>query len=312
MLAHSFLPFLFCFLAQLVSVSSSPLVVERAAATCSAKDIATVKRTTPDAVYFCQWWQQDVRTRSPFMEFSATQVDTLCKCISPVATGPKCRRKRKRSNIEERAEALARTAASCSSEVSKQFTQPYRFCTFYTSYPRTTSPFKQYTASALTSLCKCAITKPATTTSKKATTTSKKVSTTTQKATTTSKKVTTAQKPVTTSKKTTSTSTKKPTSTSTKKPTTSSTKKPTTTSTKKPTTTTTSIKKAATTSTKKPSTTSTKKVTSTSTKKPTVTSTKKPATTSTKAVSSTTKKPTTTSIRKTTSSTKPATTSSKK
>ncbi|KAH0286846.1 hypothetical protein KCU62_g6438, partial [Aureobasidium sp. EXF-3399] len=151
MLAHSFLPFLFCFLAQLVSVSSSPLVVERAAATCSAKDIATVKRTTPDAVYFCQWWQQDVRTRSPFMEFSATQVDTLCKCISPVATGPKCRRKRKRSNIEERAEALARTAASCSSEVSKQFTQPYRFCTFYTSYPRTTSPFKQYTASALTS-----------------------------------------------------------------------------------------------------------------------------------------------------------------
>jgi hypothetical protein len=40
-------------------VSSSPLVVERAAATCSAKDIATVKRTTPDAVYFCQWWQQE-------------------------------------------------------------------------------------------------------------------------------------------------------------------------------------------------------------------------------------------------------------
>lgn len=59
MLTHSFLPFLFCFLAQLVSVSSSPLVVERAAATCSAKNIATVKRTTPDAVYFCQWWQQE-------------------------------------------------------------------------------------------------------------------------------------------------------------------------------------------------------------------------------------------------------------
>ncbi|CAD0037175.1 unnamed protein product [Aureobasidium pullulans] len=67
--------------------------LERAAATCAAKDIATVKRTVADPVYFCQWWQQDVRTRSPFMEFSATQVDTLCKCISPVATGPKCKRK---------------------------------------------------------------------------------------------------------------------------------------------------------------------------------------------------------------------------
>jgi Zn-dependent protease with chaperone function len=59
MFAQSIFPFLFCFLAQLISVSSSPLVVERAAATCSAKDIATVKRTTPDAVYFCQWWQQE-------------------------------------------------------------------------------------------------------------------------------------------------------------------------------------------------------------------------------------------------------------
>jgi hypothetical protein len=59
MFAHLLLPFLFCFLAQFISVSSSPLVVERAAATCSAKDIATVKRTTPDAVYFCQWWQQE-------------------------------------------------------------------------------------------------------------------------------------------------------------------------------------------------------------------------------------------------------------
>jgi hypothetical protein len=59
MFVHSLLPFFFCFLAQLVSVSSSPLVVERAAATCAAKDIATVKRTTPDAVYFCQWWQQE-------------------------------------------------------------------------------------------------------------------------------------------------------------------------------------------------------------------------------------------------------------
>ncbi|KAI4747811.1 hypothetical protein E4T50_01915 [Aureobasidium sp. EXF-12298] len=283
MFAHPLLPFLFCFLTQFISVSSSPLVAERAAATCSAKDIATVKRTTPDAVYFCQWWQQDprrVRTQSPFMEFSATQVDTLCKCISPVATGAKCRRKRKRSHVEERAEAVARTASSCSSEVSKQFTQPWRFCTFYTASPRTTSPFKQYTASALTSLCKCAITKPATTTSKKVTTTSKKVSTTVAKPTT-------ANKPV---------------STTSKKPTTTSTKKPSTTSSKKPTTT----------STKKPSTTSTKKVTSTSTKKPTVvTSTKKPVTTSTKPVS-TTKKPTTTSLQKSTSSTKRATTSSKK
>ncbi|KAK5999958.1 hypothetical protein QM012_005046 [Aureobasidium pullulans] len=109
------------------------------------------------------------------MEFSPSQVDALCKCISPVATGPKCKRRRKRSDIEERADANAgRSASSCSAEVSVQFTEPWRFCTFYTSYPRTTSPFKKYTASALTSLCKCAIAKPSSTTSKKASTTTKK------------------------------------------------------------------------------------------------------------------------------------------
>ncbi|THZ36565.1 hypothetical protein D6C87_09081 [Aureobasidium pullulans] len=150
MIPRTLLPLLVCLFAHVLSVSSSPLVVERAAATCAAKDIATVKRTVADPVYFCQWWQQDVRTRSPFMEFSATQVDTLCKCISPVATGPKCKRKRKRSQIEERSALVARSAASCSAEVSAQFTQPYRFCTFYTAYPRTTSPFRKYTASALT------------------------------------------------------------------------------------------------------------------------------------------------------------------
>ncbi|KEQ63650.1 uncharacterized protein M437DRAFT_84017 [Aureobasidium melanogenum CBS 110374] len=292
MFIHSLVPLLLCFSAQLVSVSSSPVVVERAASTCSANDIAIVKRTAPaDPVYFCQWWQQDVRTRSPFMEFTPTQVDTLCKCISPIATtGPKCKRKLRRSEIEERAADpnAGRSASSCSAEVSVQFTEPWRFCTFYTAYPRTTSPFKKYTASALTSLCKCAITKPSTTTSKKVTTTSasKKVSTTSKKTSTTS------VKPITTSKKTSTTSTKK-TSTSTKpatvqKPATTSSKKPTTTSTKKPTTT----------STKKPTSTSTKKVTSTSTKKSTITST--------------TKKPSTTSSRKTTSSTKRATTTSSK
>ncbi|KAI5245172.1 hypothetical protein E4T43_03307 [Aureobasidium subglaciale] len=293
MFARSFIFLLFCLNVQFVYVSSSPLVVERAASTCSTKDIATVKRTVSDPVYFCQWWQQDVRTRSPFMEFSATQVDTLCKCISPVTTGGKCKRKRRRSNIEERAAAVvARSAASCSAEVSVQFTQPWRFCTFYTSYPRTTSPFKKYTASSLTSLCKCAITKPASTTSKKVTTTSKKTTTTSNKATTTSKKVTTTSKKITTTSNKATTTSKKATTTSTSKKTTSSTKA-------------TPVK-----TTVKPVTTSIKRVTSTSTRKPTVTSTVKPSTTSTKAVSSSTKKPSSTTSKQSTSSTKRSTTTS--
>ncbi|KAI4719304.1 hypothetical protein E4T48_04416 [Aureobasidium sp. EXF-10727] len=125
------LPILLCFVAHLVGVSSSP-VVERAAATCSANDIATVKRTTPDSVYFCQWWQQALqspRTASPFMEFSPTQVDALCKCISPIATGGKCKRKRKRSNIEERADAATtRSASSCSSEPENYIAIPEVHC----------------------------------------------------------------------------------------------------------------------------------------------------------------------------------------
>ncbi|THW71969.1 hypothetical protein D6D19_06929 [Aureobasidium pullulans] len=234
MIPRTLLPLLVCLFAHVLSVSSSPLVVERAAATCAAKDIATVKRTVADPVYFCQWWQQDVRTRSPFMEFSATQVDTLCKCISPVATGPKCKRKRKRSQIEERSALVARSAASCSAEVSAQFTQPYRFCTFYTAY-------------------------------------TKKTSTSTKKTTTSTKKavVTTAQKPVTTtSRKPVTSTTKKPTTSTAKKPVTSTIKKPTSTSTQKPIST--STKKPTSTSTKKPTSTSTTKPASTSTKKATI------------------------------------------
>lgn len=60
MFTQPLVPLLFCLFAQLASVSSSPLVAERAASTCSANDIATVKRTAPvDPVYFCQWWQQE-------------------------------------------------------------------------------------------------------------------------------------------------------------------------------------------------------------------------------------------------------------
>jgi hypothetical protein len=59
MIPRTLLPLLVCLFAHVLSVSSSPLVVERAAATCAAKDIATVKRTVADPVYFCQWWQQE-------------------------------------------------------------------------------------------------------------------------------------------------------------------------------------------------------------------------------------------------------------
>ncbi|KAH0172128.1 hypothetical protein KCU67_g1866, partial [Aureobasidium melanogenum] len=46
------------------------------------------------------------------------------------------------------------TVAPCRAEMSVQFTEPYHFCVFYNAYPRTTSPFAEYSARELIKLCK--------------------------------------------------------------------------------------------------------------------------------------------------------------
>ncbi|KAI4853252.1 hypothetical protein E4T44_00957 [Aureobasidium sp. EXF-8845] len=108
-----------------LTVSASPVLNERATLQCSARNIAIIRRTNLDETYFCRWWLSDIRTRSPFLEFSQEQVTKLCKCI--VATPSKPKRQAVGSLLEKRA-----TKASCSAEVSIQFTQPWHFCNFYT------------------------------------------------------------------------------------------------------------------------------------------------------------------------------------
>ncbi|KAI4850107.1 hypothetical protein E4T44_02939 [Aureobasidium sp. EXF-8845] len=108
-----------------LTVSASPLLDERANLQCSARNIAIIRRTVLDETYFCRWWLSDIRTRSPFLEFTQVQVTKLCKCV--VATPPKPRRQTAGSLLEKRV-----TQASCSAELSIQFTQPWRFCNFYT------------------------------------------------------------------------------------------------------------------------------------------------------------------------------------
>lgn len=66
-----------------------------------------------------------IRTRSPFLEFTPEQVTKLCKCV--IATPSKPKREATVPLLEKR-----QTTASCSAEVSVQFTQPWRFCKFYT------------------------------------------------------------------------------------------------------------------------------------------------------------------------------------
>ncbi|KAI4723023.1 hypothetical protein E4T48_00804 [Aureobasidium sp. EXF-10727] len=140
---------IFLLLVFILSAESSPVLNKRSSQ-CSARDIAIVRRTILDETYFCKWWLSDGRTRSPFLEFTPDQVDKLCRCIVTTSSKPK-REVPNESGLEKR-----QTKASCSAEVSVQFTQPWHFCTFYNAYPRTSSPFAKYSAKQLLALCNCA------------------------------------------------------------------------------------------------------------------------------------------------------------
>ncbi|THX46642.1 hypothetical protein D6D06_09994 [Aureobasidium pullulans] len=133
-----------------LTVSASPVLNKPATLQCSARNIAIVRRTVLDEAYFCKWWLSDIRTRSPFLEFTPEQVTKLCKCVAATPSKPK--REATVPLLEKR-----QTKASCSAEVSIRFTQPWRFCNFYSAYPRTTSPFPKYSANRLLDLCKCAL-----------------------------------------------------------------------------------------------------------------------------------------------------------
>ncbi|THW44996.1 hypothetical protein D6D21_04627 [Aureobasidium pullulans] len=149
-----FFPVLIFLVTLVLGISASPVLTERATTPkCTANDIALVRRTVNDEVYFCKWWLSDGRTRSPFYQFTPIQVTNLCKCI---VAGSKTASKPKRDEVSAPVENIMKrqTLASCRAEVSRQFTMPWYFCTFYNAHSRTTSPFARYSAKALTTLCK--------------------------------------------------------------------------------------------------------------------------------------------------------------
>ncbi|CAD0092917.1 unnamed protein product [Aureobasidium vineae] len=163
------------FFTFVLGIYSSPVLHERAISKCTPKDIAIVRRTVKDEAYFCKWWLSE--TKSPFLEFSPLQVTDLCRCISPAKTTTK----KKRAELIEEATVEARlerrqTMTTCRAKLSIQFSQPWRFCVFYTSYPRTTSPFARYSAKGLTKLCGCVNGNVVSTSSKKTLTFTKSAS----------------------------------------------------------------------------------------------------------------------------------------
>ncbi|KAI4747395.1 hypothetical protein E4T50_02257 [Aureobasidium sp. EXF-12298] len=121
--------FLVTFFVLALGVFSSPLQ-GRATSKCTARDIAIVRRTVSDEIYFCEWWLSDTVSKP----------------------------KREEGMIEAVLEKR-QSQASCTAEMSKQFTEPWHFCTFYNAYSRTTSPFALYSAKQLLTLCKCVVTK---------------------------------------------------------------------------------------------------------------------------------------------------------
>lgn len=145
-------------------------------------------------------YQTSVRTRSPFLEFTPAQVTNLCKCVTPIKTTTKHKRaeQTEQATLEHHLERR-QTKASCRAEMSIQFTEPWHFCVFYNSYPRTSSPFAKYAAKDLVNLCNCIEGKIVSTSTKKTSTSIRKTST--QKISASTKKVSTSTKKTLTSKR---------------------------------------------------------------------------------------------------------------
>ncbi|KAI4850993.1 hypothetical protein E4T44_02416 [Aureobasidium sp. EXF-8845] len=186
-------------LALVLTVSSIP-IEERATPRCIARDLAIVRRTVIDSVFFCRWWQEDTRTRTPFIEFTVLEVNNLCACIAPISTVKPTKHKRAPVDDFSLPGKRSTTTDACRKETSLQFTEPWHFCKFYNAYPRTSSPFRKYAAKDLLKLCNCVEgklsstpTKPSTST-KKTPTTTKKSSTNTTKSSTSTKKISTNTK----------------------------------------------------------------------------------------------------------------------
>ncbi|KAG9953285.1 hypothetical protein KCU85_g1419, partial [Aureobasidium melanogenum] len=177
-----------------IGVSSSP-VAQGTTSKCNARDIAIVKRTANEPTYFCTWWNSDTRTRTPFMELTVSQVNNACKCISKAS-----KKDKRAATVDHPVLSKGQSVQSCRVEMSKQFTEPWHFCNFYTAYPRTTSPFRKYSAKSLLALCDCVE--------------GNSISLTTK---TSSSKKTSVAKTTIKSSSTKSSSSKKPTSSSSKK-----------------------------------------------------------------------------------------------
>ncbi|KAI4763585.1 hypothetical protein E4T52_00235 [Aureobasidium sp. EXF-3400] len=164
--------------AVLVSLGTGALsspVAQGSTSNCVAGDIAIVKRTASEPTYFCTWWNAEsveqkydnmdtvlirsrTRTSSPFLELTAFKVNNACKCISPSSRSAS--NKKRAALIERSGSSSSGSAESCMAELSLQFTQPWRFCNFYTAASETTSPFRKYSAQSLIVLCNCVEGKP--------------------------------------------------------------------------------------------------------------------------------------------------------
>ncbi|THZ93205.1 hypothetical protein D6C82_09007 [Aureobasidium pullulans] len=48
---------------------------------CVTKDVNLLGKVVKYPVYFCKFWHEDVRTRTPFETLSISQVNQACKCI---------------------------------------------------------------------------------------------------------------------------------------------------------------------------------------------------------------------------------------
>ncbi|KAI4853992.1 hypothetical protein E4T44_00483 [Aureobasidium sp. EXF-8845] len=200
------------FLALAPSESATP-IEDRLIQRCTTRDLTIVRRTVIDPVHFCKWWQEEyrsftsycllhcflthdhsTRTRTPFLEFTVSEVNNLCTCIAPRSSARPTKHKRTPSIDSSPLAKRSTTSDACRKEMSLQFTEPWHFCVFYNAYPRTSSPFRKYATQDLIKLYRCVGGKMNSLTTKKTLTSTRKQSASATKGLTTTSKTPTSTK----------------------------------------------------------------------------------------------------------------------
>ncbi|KAG9655302.1 hypothetical protein KCU64_g6630, partial [Aureobasidium melanogenum] len=122
---------------------------------CVSSDVIAVAQQVTRPHYFCAWYLSDGRTKSPLQNIKTNALLTACKCIT--SAEPAGANAKNLDAIAKAARLQSFVSATCSSAsgspISKEFKDPFSFCSFFNSFERYDSPIPNLNVPAVRHAC---------------------------------------------------------------------------------------------------------------------------------------------------------------